>query len=129
MKPLFVAMLLLLMSCQSDDDVINYDLDGNYTGIFERGNKISTVEINLNNGMFSGSSEEQKFPGICRGTFSHASNTITFKNECPWTLEFDWTLILSGEWTINVSNNTLTLENSLGDHYNLVKTDIQVGNK
>jgi len=32
---------------------------------------------------------------------------ITFQNECAWTAEFDWTLILSGEYNLTKTGSVL----------------------
>lgn len=113
--------LMVTLSCSSDDD-FRGSIYGNYAGTFQRGDKISNVEITLDKaGRFSGASDKVKFPAICKGDYEIENATILFKDECAWTAEFDWSLILSGNWNFSFRNNSLILINSLGDKYTLKK--------
>ncbi len=125
MKIVKLLLLVLLVTTGCDRDPIETitvaDLRGEYTGTFERDGEVSNVELQFNNRQFTGSSEIQKFPAICKGEFTLKSNVIVFSNICPWTAEFDWTLILNGEWFYHISGNTLILTSSIGDKYTLTK--------
>lgn len=127
MKPYLLIILICftsLTSCDKED--VNYaTIEGNYTGIFQRGVNTSDVALHLVNNEFSGGSTEgyNKFPAICKGTYTIKNKEIIFNNTCIWTAEFDWTLILSGTWNYTFKNNTLTLNNSFGDVYILNKQD------
>ncbi len=48
-------------------------------------------------------------------------NNVEFNNECVWTAEFDWTLILSGEFQITSTSTELILERKMGDITDLYK--------
>lgn len=113
---LIIGFVVVLFSCDTDQPQL---LEGNYSGTFTRGNESSTVELIFENGKFEGSSEITKFPAICNGTYQVSGNKIEFTNSCAWTAEFDWTLILSGSWTFQKTNNQLILTHSNGDQYNL----------
>lgn len=119
---IFLLSLTSLISCNKDE-VTNYNIEGNYTGIFKRGENSSNVILQLQNNEFSGSSTEGyvKFPAICKGTYIIENKEIIFENTCIWTAEFDWSLILSGNWNYSYKNNRLTLKNSIGDIYILNK--------
>lgn len=119
---IFLISLSVFISCNKNEGE-NYNIEGNYTGIFKRGDNTSTVVLQLENNEFSGSSTDGyiKFPAICKGTYTLKSKEIIFENTCIWTAEFDWTLILSGNWEYTFKNNTLNLSNSLGDVYILNK--------
>ncbi|WP_241077729.1 hypothetical protein [Flavimarina sp. Hel_I_48] len=124
-KVLFLLLCMAtLVGCDSDDDSVNYNLEGNYTGVFERNDSVSNVQLSLKNATFSGESEVQKFPAICRGAFIVSGSSVTFENVCPWTAEFDWTLILNGSWNIDFEDNNLILTNKFGDRYLLTKQKI-----
>ncbi|MEP4780703.1 MAG: hypothetical protein ABJZ18_07005, partial [Algibacter sp.] len=88
---------------------------------FVRGGNNSNVELTFNNGNWTGESEIVKFPALCNGTYSNSGNVITFENACPWTAEFDWTLILGGEWDYSLNGNSLILTKTNGDKYTLTK--------
>ena len=46
---------------------------------------------------------------------------MTFENACVWTADFDWTLILWGDWTYTFNGNLLIMTKSNGDKYTLTK--------
>ena len=112
--------LITTIGCSNDDNV-QPNIEGQYVGTFQRNGNTSNVELSLDNGGFSGESEIVKFPAICNGIYSISNSTIAFENQCPWTAEFDWSLILSRTWNYSFTNNTLTLTNSTGDIYILTK--------
>ncbi len=112
-----------MLSCSKNETEVSIPTttNGNYIGIFERNGITSNVQLNLINGAFDGQSTVQKFPAICSGTYIIAGNTMTFENGCAWIAEFDWTLILSGEWNYTMNGTTLTLTKSNGDKYTLTQ--------
>ena len=73
------------------------------------------------NGTWTGESGIVKFPALCNGTYSNSSNAMTFENACVWTADFDWTLILGGDWTYTFNGNLLIMTKSNGDKYTLTK--------
>lgn len=119
---LILLGIFLIISCNNNDDENpQTEINGEYVGIFERGENNSIVELTFNNGNWSGESEIIKFPALCNGTYTNSGNTITFENACPWTAEFDWTLILGGEWNYSLNENLLILTKTNGDKYTLTK--------
>lgn len=115
---LFIG-ILTIFGCNNDD--VQRDIDGQYIGTFQRGENSSNVELTLNDSNFNGESEIVKFPAICNGNYSISDRNIKFENQCPWTAEFDWSLILSDIWDFSFTNDTLRLTNSIGDVYTLTK--------
>ena len=118
---LLIGIMFMTLACNNDDENPQSEINGEYVGIFERNGNTSNVELNINNGIYSGESDIVKFPAICNGNYSVSSNLIMFQNECIWTAEFDWTLILSDEWNYDLNGNTLILTKSNGDKYTLTK--------
>lgn len=114
-----IFIIISVLGCTSDNT--QEGITGQYSGTFQRGENTSEVTLILNESDFSGESESVKFPAICNGNYSIANNTITFENQCVWTADFDWNLILNNEWSFNYENNSLTLTNSIGDIYTLNK--------
>ncbi|APQ17168.1 hypothetical protein [Maribacter hydrothermalis] len=122
MKTPFLIVVLVLFTLNGCNTANNADdIEGYYTGTFQRGEIISNVTLNLNGKNFSGESDIAKFPAICNGNFTILNDMVTFDNLCPWTAEFDWSLILSNEWHFTIDYNKLTLTNSIGDIYILTK--------
>ncbi|EKT4520703.1 hypothetical protein JE945_002472 [Flavobacterium psychrophilum] len=116
---IIVTFLFILISCSKNDAEVEIpqNINGNYVGFFERNGVSSNVQLNLTNGTFNGQSTTLKFPALCNGTYIITSNTITFEDKCMWTAEFDWTLILNGEWNYIMNGNNLTLTKANGDKY------------
>jgi hypothetical protein len=118
----FLTLLIITVSCNESEEVMNSsNINGNYIGVFERNGISSNVQLNLVNGSFNGQSVIQKFPALCNGTYLISGYTITFDNNCAWTADFDWTLILNGEWNYNMNGNILLLTKSNGDKYTLTQ--------
>lgn len=113
--------MIVILSCDSDNDQVPGDISGNYVGTFERDASISNVELYLRNGTFQGESDTEKFPAICNGSYSISEESLEFTNACAWTAEFDWSLILSETWNYRFDGNRLTLVGPNGDRYKLTK--------
>ncbi|MCW3109174.1 MAG: hypothetical protein JWQ09_3680 [Segetibacter sp.] len=89
--------------------------DGKYTGTFERtrgmGSKESgNVSITFSGNSFTGTSEKPKFPAICNGTYSASGNEIHFTNNCVWTADFDWSAILSNDYTLRLNGDSIEIK-------------------
>ena len=120
-KLFLVIALITLTNCTTNSEFTPDYVSGNYLGVFERNGETSTVEIRFIDGTFIGESEIEKFPAICNGVYSTEDNRITFTNNCIWTADFDWSLILSGEWTFSRNRSELLLFKSNGDKYTLIR--------
>jgi hypothetical protein len=132
MKQLFAFILLLAVaagSCKKNDNNTETKPEGTYTGTFQRkvsGNgEISNVSLTFSAGAWNGQSQFAKYPALSHGTFSINGNKVSFQNESAWTAEFDWSLILNGDYNISTSGNTLsitkTYSNGMVDVYTLAK--------
>jgi hypothetical protein len=97
--------MILLVSCQDDSIVLSQE--GVYEGIFyqttpQQRNKSSQVTLELSGGKFAGLSSEDKYPAICTGTYTTKSKLIEFSNECVFTADFDWSLVLDGTYEVAI---------------------------
>jgi hypothetical protein len=133
---LIITLMAVVMSCDSQDPVdladaqqLTTGLGDSYSGIFFRDNpnidsKTANVTLNFNGNEFSGQSDIIKYPGICHGNFSVLNGEIEFVNQCPWTAEFDWTLILHGKFKAEIRGDSLYLTKKIDeettDHYHLI---------
>lgn len=118
---IFILFIGILVIFGCDKVTVPRDIAGQYIGTFQRGDNRSHVELTLKGSNFFGESDMVKFPAICNGSYSISERTIKFENQCPWTAEFDWSLILSDTWDFSIDNNTLILTNSIGDVYTLIR--------
>ncbi len=116
-----LAICISLMSCDNDTNTVENNVNGNYIGVFERNGRTSNVTLTLNNGSWVGESAIDKFPALCNGIYTTSSGAILFENVCPWTAQFDWTLILDDNWNYTLNNNTLILTKSNEDKYTLAR--------
>ncbi|HYE55132.1 MAG TPA: hypothetical protein VD996_09825 [Chitinophagaceae bacterium] len=125
----FMAIIAVigLASCKKDT-TDNITLTGTYTGTFVRyGPAVdgipASVTITFTGNEFSGTGQLPTYPALCNGTFSINGNKGTFENKCVWTANFDWTLILNGEYDIHIDGDNLYIYRSYNgayfDSYNL----------
>lgn len=120
MKKLFSAILFILVTsigCENLHDGIDNIPDGVYTGTFQRqpafgGGDTSRVTIIFTASNYSGVSDRPKYPALCAGTYDIEKQKIKFMNTCIWTAEFDWSLILSGEYDFTLNGRQLIITRS-----------------
>ena len=109
----FVAIMTVaavtLTACDKSDDP-SLMLNGRYMGTFSRtGMDTASVSLLFNDNNFSGQSDRINYPAICRGSFDLNDNLIRFNDSCAWTANFDWSLILSGQYNISSNNGTVRI--------------------
>ena len=118
-----VSIFCLIFVCcaiSCSDKTSEASLEGNYVGTFYRvsnnvqGNT-STVTLTLSNGRYDGTSTVSKYPAVCSGTYIETSEGVSFTNSCMWTAEFDWTLILNGQFKITRTDSELILVKEYND--------------
>ncbi len=126
-----IILVFFALACQEDDEGNPPSLleEGTYTGVFYRSSPNArwapaNVTLTLENGSFSGSSDTDKYPAICEGIYQLiGTDQITFANSCIWTADFDWSLILGGEYQITERDNKIVIrreyEGQVSDTYEL----------
>ena len=118
----FAIAVLIVMGCNDDESVpAQPAIEGHYEGTFERDGMTARVNLILENGQFSGSSDGDRFPAICNGAYNPRNGHLVFTDSCAWTADFDWTLILAGEWDIQVTKDALLMSKDNGDKYSLIR--------
>ena len=112
------AICLLLLSCASEKEVITKPLsDGIFSGTFSVRYFVDMpwavgsgeVTIKLQNGRFYSSANPNRIPAGGSGTFSVNNKKITFNDENPWWADFDWGLILNGEYYFEFDGKRLRI--------------------
>lgn len=111
-KIVFVLGLLFLFSCEDKEQIDRKILDGDYSGTFQREldwneSDIANITMTFSSNKWTGTSDILKYPALCTGTYSIVGDTIVFQDECIWTAEFDWSLILGGKYLLKQTENTL----------------------
>ena len=121
------TLVILLSSCQKDDSSII--MDGTYKGTFtvtySSGTQSGQTSLELKDGKFSCSGNSNRIPAGGSGTFSSDNKKIAFNDENVWTADFDWNLILSGQYDYTFDEKKLMLsadKNGVGNYkYDLEK--------
>ncbi len=124
----FALVVVLLIACDKDESVTtseSFNLEGRYLGTFHRtGMDTAEVTILLRDSHFEGSSDTPKYPAICGGSFNVQGSMINFTDSCSWTADFDWSLILSGTFNLQINDGTVKIWRTNGaitDEYLLRK--------
>lgn len=125
----FLICSLFFLACSKEST--STDISGNYAGTFVRTSPLifptpTDVTLNLDNGSFSGTSSNARFPAICHGSFTNDNKEMNFTNACVWTADFDWTLILDGVYEYELKGDRLRIWKKTGeitDMYDLRKVE------
>ena len=83
---------------------------------------IGNTEIELKTNTFKCSGNNNRIPAGGTGKYKIKNDKITFNDENGWTADFDWNLILNGEYDYNSKGKTLKIWkiNTIGTYtYNL----------
>ncbi len=131
-----VVFTIINFACESVDKVATEIPFGIYSGTFQRqlatvGGEIAIVSITFSENTWTGQSDRTKYPALCHGTYGLEKSKIIFSNECVWTAEFDWSLILNGEYDFTLNGKQLlitkvypgTTTNTFTDKYILTKQE------
>lgn len=127
---LIAFVLFSCLACDKEETEITF-VRANYSGTFIRTSPVSKfrpaeVTLSLIDSTFEGSSNIEKYPTICKGTFSINADEITFNNECMFTADFDWNYILSGKFKFYYEGEELIItrsyEGSVTDMYRLTRS-------
>jgi hypothetical protein len=132
MKFMRVRILLLffvctlVVSCKKDRPT--FLSDGIYTGTFQRYSRIEPIQIKIQGNNFTGlSASSDHYPVLGYGTFKLDRNTIEFANKAGFTADFDWTLILDGQYKIITRGPEIKFQriypNDEADMYTLRRED------
>nr|WP_276901359.1 hypothetical protein [Pedobacter kyonggii] len=113
---IFLFALILSLGCKKSTNV-DVLLDGNYTGVLVITNSIKSVPetrpitISLQDGKFNiaPSTDVNLKPSGGKGTYTFKKGIGYFTDEGVWTADFDWNMILTGEYDIRSSGIDLTL--------------------
>ncbi|MGN8057602.1 hypothetical protein ACTJKN_15090 [Pedobacter sp. 22163] len=117
---IFLFALILSLGCKKPTNV-DVLLDGNYTGVLVITNSVKSVpvthpiSISLKDGKFSITSgaDASLKPSGGKGTYNFKNRIGYFTDEGAWTADFDWNMILNGEYDIRSSGVDLTLKRRL----------------
>jgi hypothetical protein len=113
---IFLFVLILALGCNKPTNV-DVLLDGNYEGVLVITNSDKSVpetrpiSISLAGGKFNitpGANTNLK-PLSGKGSYTFKNGIGYFEDDGAWTADFDWNMILNGEYDIKSSGVDLTL--------------------
>lgn len=112
--------LVTMLSCDKNDMMKVRFLNGTYEAVFFRTihdtpGPTSNVTLTFEDNKFHGSGSIMKYPAICSGNYTLTGNEVVFENLCVWTADFDWSLILSGKFSITKNGNEIILTRQIND--------------
>jgi hypothetical protein len=115
-----LTIMALLISCKKDNLKIE---EGTYTGKFtvtyNTGIETGITTIELRNSTYTCTGNSDRIPAGGSGTYSIDNKIITFNDENMRTADFDWNLILNGQYDYTFDGKKLKIsadKNSVG-HY------------
>jgi hypothetical protein len=119
-------MAILLYSCDKDDlNIKEGTYKGTFTVTYSSGTQTGQTTLELKNGKFSCSGNSNRIPAGGSGTYSLDNGKITFNDENFWTADFDWNLILRGQYDYSFNGKKLKIsadKNGVGNYeYDLEK--------
>ncbi len=110
---LLILSFIFLICCDKHKQIDGKLPDGVYIGTFQRepvwsDSDTANITMTFTSNQWSGSSDIVKYPALCHGTYLIVRDTIIFENECVWTADFAWNLILVGKYVLKeTGNNTI----------------------
>lgn len=120
MRYLFSLLVLglLITACKKESND-SAALTGTYWGVFQRetpsGGPLSDVSIDFSGNNWSGESDTAYYPGLCHGTYELiGTDSVRFVNACVWPANFDWSLILAGDYKITILEYGLEITRDYG---------------
>ncbi|MCL2291147.1 MAG: hypothetical protein FWC34_10700 [Bacteroidetes bacterium] len=113
---LILVSFLFLFSCGKDKLEIK---DGTYKGVFTvtygSEKSIGETKVTLNNGKYKCSGNFNRVPAGGSGKYSIENGKIKFQDENFWTTDFDWNLILNGEYDYTFDGKKLKISATKND--------------
>ena len=98
---------------EDKENIVKFQ-EGSYVGTFKRelswtDSYTANVTMTFLSNAWTGTSDITKYPALCNGTYSLKGDTIIFENNCAWTTEFDWSLILSGKYVLEINEDSVEI--------------------
>ncbi|MFN2396518.1 MAG: hypothetical protein ABR597_12620 [Bacteroidales bacterium] len=125
------AIAIFLYSCEKDKlDIQEGTFKGTFTVTYSSGTlwgsgtQTGQTTLILKNGKYTCSGNSNRIPAGGSGTYSFDKGKITFNDENSWTADFDWNLILSGQYDYTFDGKKLKIsaDKNIGNYnYDLEK--------
>jgi hypothetical protein len=107
---------MILISCDKGEDPFpksGETFKGSFTRYESKKDPVSAnVQLRFKNGKFEGGSDQVNFPAICEGTYRLKGEMLNFRNSCMFPANFDWSLILVGDFDYERKSDSLIISRS-----------------
>lgn len=113
---ILIILLFTFFGCIKKD-LINPSLKGTYSGTFYYSNSTlgffpaglysAPVTVTFSENKFNCTSGPNSIPAGGSGTFEILDRNIQFKDSNNWTANFDWGLILNGNYSYQIKSDSL----------------------
>ena len=119
-KLIFIIWIAIISSTGCEKSHNDKIPDGVYTGTFQRqlafgGGDSANVTLTFSSNTWTGQSDKPSFPALCNGTYKIEKDKITFLNLCLWAPDLNESIILSGEFDLNINGKQIEIiRSSLG---------------
>jgi hypothetical protein len=118
---IFLLPLFVFIACKKDSNTIQQELESAiYKGTFtvnynDKIHSASDIEVVLNSDKSYNSTGNinPRIPAGGSGTYIIKDNAILFDDQNHWTADFDWGLVLAGEYKITSNNKKLILKKTI----------------
>ncbi|KYP12988.1 hypothetical protein, partial [Flavihumibacter sp. CACIAM 22H1] len=95
-------------------------LEGAYSGTFKRYhdpvNKTAAIRLVFEKNTWTGTSNLPHYPALHKGNYRITeSSSFYVENTAGWTADFDWTLILDGNYILHQVGDSLVFTKSYGN--------------
>lgn len=116
-----VLLALVVIGCSSDEEPSVPNLTGTYSGTFTveypDGDTFSnsvTVSFMAEN-KYNSNGNDNYYPAGGSGTYEVEASKINFEDINYWTANFDWNLILNGEYDYSLNGSELIISAAKND--------------
>ena len=133
---IFIIWIVIISSTSCEKSHNDKIPDGVYVGTFQRqlafgGGDTANVTLTFSSNTWTGQSDKPVFPALCNGTYKIEKDKITFLNLCLWAPDLNESIILSGEFDLNIIGKQIEIiRSSLGsstdgwtDKYSLTRQE------
>ena len=127
--PAFVIISFAFSGCSKNDPEIAA-LTGTYSGTFyyhsPSTSSSNPVAVTFSGNSYASTSNSNRIPAGGSGYFQVSNQQVQFKDINIWTADFDWGLILNGNYTSQIKGDSLILNKtnlSTSYQYRLKRTN------
>lgn len=106
---IFLIVTICLTSGGCSHELTEGTYRGTFTVVYDTATLTGSTVLHLSGGRYECDGNDNRIPAGGSGTYRTENGIILFQEERMWTANFDWNLILKGEYNYSVSGRRLKL--------------------